>query len=491
MVWFKPAARRRRWAVLAVLGALSGAALPSPGTSYSATWPAGGAAGGLATAAAPVVVLDPSLAPASATTSTTSALAATVVAGPVAVLPADRGLASPPAAPSATSSSPAAAGTTATFPLAASAGRHQPPAPAATTTTTTGMAGVAAEEQRLVRALRARLNGLAASSAEARWLLADGDWTLYRFLVSRDFDLDQAEAMFREAVQWRTASGIRRELDAWRAGRAALVSEGAVGGGPRRGGLDALAARSSSSSGNATGAVADLERAAREAALADTHFYATAHFGEVPGTGEPVNVELLGRLDVAGVKRVPGMSALVVKAYLLHLEETFQATREASLRRGGFVRCRVVVDAAGLGLGSAKDAVQLLQTVASIGQRYYPELVHSIAVVRAPLVFTAVWAAARWILSPRVQAKVQVLGGNFLDELEAAGVPRETLPRLLGGTADDAGLRIPRPVPKHVDLPPDLEAFLDATGAAAGQAAAGRGGASSGDASMSTSHVWS
>jgi hypothetical protein len=44
---------------------------------------------------------------------------------------------------------------------------------------------------------------LLAISEEARWL-DDGDFTLHRFLVSRNHDLAAAEDMFRGTVKWRT-----------------------------------------------------------------------------------------------------------------------------------------------------------------------------------------------------------------------------------------------------------------------------------------------
>lgn len=63
--------------------------------------------------------------------------------------------------------------------------------------------------------MRERLKELFAISDEARWL-DDGDYTLHRFLVSRKNNIDEAETMFRNTVQWRTKFDIRREVERWR-----------------------------------------------------------------------------------------------------------------------------------------------------------------------------------------------------------------------------------------------------------------------------------
>jgi hypothetical protein len=74
--------------------------------------------------------------------------------------------------------------------------------------------GLAVDRQ-AVRELRQRLSDLLATSEEARWL-DDGDYTLHRFLVSRNHDLAAAETMFRGTVKWRTRHNVRGELNAWR-----------------------------------------------------------------------------------------------------------------------------------------------------------------------------------------------------------------------------------------------------------------------------------
>ena len=140
-----------------------------------------------------------------------------------------------------------------------------------------------------VDALRLRIKDILETSEEARWL-DDGDFTLHRFLVSRGYNLDQAEAMFRGTVEWRTSFAVREQLKEWRAE-----------GHPER-------------------------------ELAQQYAYASRN-----GTSEdgvPLNIERVGQYDIAGCVRVPGMTDLVAKSYIMYLEETFNAVREASHAKG-------------------------------------------------------------------------------------------------------------------------------------------------------------
>lgn len=102
----------------------------------------------------------------------------------------------------------------------------------------------------------------------------------------------------------------------------------------------------------------------------------------------------------------------------MYLEETFHAVREASLRSGSFVRCCVVSDAKGLGLAHVKNS-KLMREVVTLGQTYYPELVQSVLVVRAPASMFALWKyGVSWILPTSSKQKISIVGNHFDIELE-------------------------------------------------------------------------
>jgi hypothetical protein len=140
-----------------------------------------------------------------------------------------------------------------------------------------------------VQQLRSRMKDLFEESEEARWL-DDGDFTLERFLVSRNYNLDEAELMFRNAVAWRSRHKVRRELEEWR-------------------GEDSQQRRLST-------------------------LYGYAARAGVTEDGVPLNIERIGQYDIAGCVAVPGMTDLVAKAYIMYLEETFHDLRACSINQG-------------------------------------------------------------------------------------------------------------------------------------------------------------
>lgn len=66
-----------------------------------------------------------------------------------------------------------------------------------------------------VKELRDSISDLLETSEEAQWL-DDGDFTLNRFLVSRNCNVKDAEEMFRGTVEWRIRYNIRDEFEAWK-----------------------------------------------------------------------------------------------------------------------------------------------------------------------------------------------------------------------------------------------------------------------------------
>jgi hypothetical protein len=252
--------------------------------------------------------------------------------------------------------------------------------------------GLAVDRQ-AVRELRQRLSDLLATSEEARWL-DDGDYTLHRFLVSRNHDLAAAETMFRGTVKWRTRHNVRGELHAWR------------------------------------------QHGCTERQQASLYEYAV-RCGHT-SLGHPLNVERVGQYDIAGCVRVPGMTDLVAKAYIMYLEETFQDVRAASVSQGSYVRAKVVSDASGVGLAHVHHS-RFMRDVIKVGQQNYPECVESVLVVRAPRSMHTLWNfGVKWMLPERSKAKVQIAGSHFEAKLTEMGVSLSALPPFLGGSRADA-----------------------------------------------------
>jgi len=55
--------------------------------------------------------------------------------------------------------------------------------------------------------------------------------------------------------------------------------------------------------------------------------------------------------------------------------------------------------------------------------------------IKAPLVFRAVWKVVGALVHPKTKAKINISGSNYLEELAAIGVTKDQIPPSIGGTA--------------------------------------------------------
>mmetsp|Transcript_35612 Transcript_35612/g.95557 ORF Transcript_35612/g.95557 Transcript_35612/m.95557 type:complete len:141 (-) Transcript_35612:344-766(-) len=121
--------------------------------------------------------------------------------------------------------------------------------------------------------------------------------------------------------------------------------------------------------------------------------------------------------------------------------------RAASMRSGGLVRGRLVIDGRGLGLGTIKH-IGLVKSITSLAKAYFPETTASATIIRAPFVFAQIFRLVKPLLTPQQQRKVAIFGEDFESGLKShAGLDIECLPVCLGGTQPDSQLCRAEPVP--------------------------------------------
>lgn len=281
-------------------------------------------------------------------------------------------------------------------------------------------AGVPAEFASDVAALRA------AVKADGFEPLSD-PLTLFRFLLARASDVEQAAAMYREAVAWRAEYSISRVMEA----------NGHPGhyykDGRRRGDLTDW---SWSRSPNAT----------PEAALIQRH----AFFGRLSTPapdGGPIMIWRIGSADWAGYEREE-LFDILLPALAAHYEDSLQAARAASLREGRLVQARLVVDAFGVTFAILR-CMKFFQLMVDVIGTHYPEMLSSITVVRAPGFVESAWPIFRSVVPPKSREKVAFFGMDFEASLRAhaGGIERAVLPQFLGGEANDEEVCSSLPVP--------------------------------------------
>jgi len=270
-----------------------------------------------------------------------------------------------------------------------------------------------AEEARWVSELRARLADLLGDAgapdavsdakedtqtAHARALSDDG--TLLRFGIARKLVLDDAEAMFRETVTWREKIGLCKMWREW---------HGIEAGGPT------------------------------EASRLSQRFFYGGRFGDArpvahpgdptlpaapPAPPGPVLVERPGQVDLRGIVR-EDLVALVLKSYIVYLEDAFREVRH----RGGprsKVRAVVVSDVDGVGLAHLQH-IRVFQAFTSVVTAYYPEITRRINLVRSGWMLPLVWKAIAPLLPANTREKVHIARSleELRDEAPADALPAE------------------------------------------------------------------
>eukprot|EP00931_Biecheleriopsis_adriatica_P058615 TRINITY_DN34934_c0_g1_i2.p1 TRINITY_DN34934_c0_g1~~TRINITY_DN34934_c0_g1_i2.p1 ORF type:complete len:354 (+),score=46.16 TRINITY_DN34934_c0_g1_i2:40-1101(+) len=253
--------------------------------------------------------------------------------------------------------------------------------------------------------------------------------TLYRFYLARDCDVVRAADMHRQTVRWREDYRVAKIMAHHGRGE-----DYADDGSPSfKRGIDRW----------------DWERSpvSLEAELTRRH----AFFGRLrepdPMGGGPILVWRVGRADASALI-TENLLEPFKRALVSHLEDTLQFARAASMKRRRLVYAKVIIDVDGINLSILRQA-WVIKNMLAFSIAYYPEVIHSVTIVRSPWVFTSIWRALHPLLDARMRQKFRVLGPDFASELkEHSGLDLSLLPKFLGGEASDDEVCSAKPVPR-------------------------------------------
>lgn len=222
--------------------------------------------------------------------------------------------------------------------------------------------------------------------------------TLIRFLRARDYDIDKAEPMLREALKWRAEVGadgiLQTEIPQFD-----LMKKLVTGG-----------------------------------------------FHKQDKFGRPVYIERTGMIDIprllnliAHKNRLAGH--IFAQEYKLHMIREQGKT----LGRTATSFC-VIMDLKGLSLFH-KQGVDTFKETSEIDKNRYPEILGQLFVVNAPWIFPVLYKLVKGFLDPKTRTKVHVLGSNFKEKL-LEFIDEDALPEEYGGKChcDPACVRAAEPV---------------------------------------------
>eukprot|EP00035_Acanthoeca_spectabilis_P039578 m.63551 g.63551 ORF g.63551 m.63551 type:complete len:320 (+) comp9663_c0_seq4:482-1441(+) len=257
--------------------------------------------------------------------------------------------------------------------------------------------------------LRALLSDLADHPIASQYLKDDS--TLWRYFGAKatertkDAQLKEAEAMFRESTQWKLDANVAETMLLWE------ETENF-----------------------------ELRPKTEEAKLGDSHFY-----GGICGlatSGGPFMVERLGQVDVGGLSKDEKCLAAVKKSYIHYIETAWRTVRA----KGGKTQAIMVIDMQGLGM-SVLRYIATLKEMSKIATHNYPEIASSIYLVNPPWGFQTIWKAVQSILPPRTREKITVLDGEFIETLaKHIEGGKAKLPDFLGGHNVNHGICAALPV---------------------------------------------
>ena len=94
-------------------------------------------------------------------------------------------------------------------------------------------------------------------------------------------------------------------------------------------------------------------------------------------------------------------------------------------------------------------------------QFYYPEAMHKMYIVNAPMAFRVLWRMVKPWLHPVTVSRIDIIGGSYHSKLTENGIEISQLPTYLGGNTDPADGELARFISSGCVLPPDLRQLYD------------------------------
>lgn len=207
--------------------------------------------------------------------------------------------------------------------------------------------------------------------------------TAYRFLKARNFDVAQAETMFRQSLKWRKEISLQAQCKEWAAELAAGTS-----------------------------------RAARVVRA----YWFNGNYG-MDRRGLPVNLIRMGRADPDGVVREIGFDAFLLQ-HCLQIEEGYRRARELSIEKKSLLCSFIeIYDMGGDDVPNynyrAYSAVKHLMRLSRILEANFPERVHKVFILRIPWVFSAIWRMVEHSVPASTKEKIKVSSKGCTEELQA------------------------------------------------------------------------
>lgn len=84
-----------------------------------------------------------------------------------------------------------------------------------------------------------------------------------------------------------------------------------------------------------------------------------------------------------------------------------------------------------------KKTINFVKIAISMGQNYYPEIMHEMYIVNCALIFRAAYKMFKPFIDEKTRKKIHIRGTSFDDMFEH--IDRENVPAIIGGTCECPG----------------------------------------------------
>jgi len=283
------------------------------------------------------------------------------------------------------------------------------------------LTGIPAEVQELVIQLAALVR---ATGSEP---LSD-PMTLWRFLNSRDFNVLDAEDMYRSSIQWRAECNIGRLMSIYGSG-ALYTADGNRAGDPLRWDWNPSSPQT------------------LEAALVQQYGFWGKLAHQRAADGAPIIIWRLGAVDLDSYAR-EGIMEVMSSGLVAHFEDMLQSSRVVSHLQKRILRVRLVIDGDGLGMHSLRH-VNAFRQMTNVGKQYFPDCTATVTIIRAPRTMGVLYKSIQHMMTAGMRQKICILGDDFEDGLRRhAGIEVQQLPESMGGLTPDSEIAATLEVPE-------------------------------------------
>ena len=175
--------------------------------------------------------------------------------------------------------------------------------------------------------------------------------------------------------------------------------------------------------------------------------------------GHPVYYERTGIIVMGELMKHCSEDEIVFR-HVRQMEYLARLALKSSKKNGRPIEKFVLVcDLQGLPYGPNMAGQRCFRRTTRIDQDYYPERLHKVFFINAPISFRGIWQVVKPWLNPVTQAKIEIIGARYHDRLTQL-IDNDQIPKMYGGQCEckhengDGCLSIVRKYPDDPNIPP-------------------------------------